>query len=106
MVLFVLHEQLGSFVVPACDAHIIFLVWLVIVCKSPVDQSQVTSLVVDYYIQRLHITVHDAVRVGELQCFQDFVSIQTDINVIKALGDNFRFNVRDVLENKTGRFAH
>lgn len=66
IVLFVLDEELGALVIARCDTHIIFLLRLVEICEAPVDQAQVAIIVVNHNVERLHVTMHDAVKVRVL----------------------------------------
>ena len=101
VVLLVLDEQLGAFVVAGGHTHVVVILGLVKVGQPPIDQSQVSVIVVDYDVERLHVAVHDAMHVRVLKSLEDHVGVQPDIHVIKATSQHFCLYVRDVLEDES-----
>lgn len=105
MVEFIVDEEFWPFVVSGSDAHIVLLVREVIVRQSPINQSQVSTRMVNHNVQWFDISVHDAMRMRILQRLQHLVRIQTNIHMIQLIVDLFGFDVWDVLEDEARGFC-
>lgn len=103
MVKFVFNKELGSFVVARSHAHIVLLVGQVVVGKTPVDETEVPLGMVDHNIERLHVSVHDAVGVRVLERLQDFKSVEPDIHGVELVVQLLRLDVRNVLKHEARR---
>ena len=53
--------------------------------QAPIDQTQLSLLVVNHHVVWLHIPVHDAHGVAIVERFQQFVQIISDLIVGKCL---------------------
>lgn len=60
---------------------------------------------IDHNVERLHISVDNAVRVSVVKGFQDFVSVKSNVHILECANEHFRFNVRDILKNEARCFA-
>jgi hypothetical protein len=56
---------------------------------------------VNYNIERFHISVHDPVRMTVIESFEQLEKIEPDFDVGKAREQNFTFKVRNVFVNQT-----
>ncbi len=54
---------------------------------------------IDHNVERLDISVHDAVGVSKIECFEDFVRVEPDVYIVEALRDDLRLDVRNVFEH-------
>lgn len=70
--------------------------------QTPVDESQLPLLVVDHDIMRLHISVHDTIRVTKVQGFQQFEHIIANIVISQSRVESFEVRIVDVFENEGG----
>lgn len=48
--------------IPGGNTHIVLFARMVKLCKSPINQPQLPLFMVDHHIVRLHISVHDPLR--------------------------------------------
>lgn len=55
---------------------------------------------VDHNVVRLHIAVHDALAVAEIQSLQEFENVVSNIEVIEFGVEAAKVGVVDVFENK------
>ena len=60
---------------------------------------------VNYYVERLYITMHDTVLVRILESLEDHVGVQPDIHIIKATSQHLCLYVRDILEDESWSFS-
>lgn len=74
-------QKLGSLEVPGGDAHIVLLAWMVEFRETPVDESQLAVRVVNHDVVRLHIAVHDALAVAEVEGLEDFEHVVPDVEI-------------------------
>ena len=56
-------------------------------------------------IQRLYISVHDAMSMWILQCLKDHVCVQSNIHAVEAARQDFCFYIRNVFKDQRWRFA-
>ena len=89
MIQLIVDQEFGSLVVPGSHPHIILLLRLVKVSQTPVNQPQVSPVVVDHYVQRLDVTVHDSVLVRILKCLKNFVRVKHDVELIEVVIELF-----------------
>ena len=47
VVQFIIDEQLRSFVISRGNTHVVLCLWLIVISKTPVDQPELLSLVID-----------------------------------------------------------
>mgnify|MGYP000893972152 CR=1 FL=1 len=100
MVKLIINQKLGTLVVPGSHTHVILLVREVVVGKAPIDESQVTLLMVNHDVQGLDVSVHDAVRVGVLERLQNFEGIKSNVHRVELVVELLRLNVWDVFKDK------
>jgi len=77
----VFDDELRALEVARCHSHIVLLTVDEKVSKTPVDNSQLSFLVVHNYVQGLDISVHDSVHVREVKGFENFVDVNSIFNV-------------------------
>ena len=106
VVFLVFYKKFRSLVIATCNPNIVFVFRLVEVCQSPIDQTQISLVVVNHNVQGLHISVHDSMDMRILQCFQHLVGVQSDVHVVEFAGQNFRLLAWNVLEHQRRRLAH
>lgn len=98
---FVLHQELWALVVSRCHSHVVFLAGFVKVREAPVNQSQIFFIMVNYNIERFHISVHYPVGMTVIEGFEQLEKIEPDFDVGEAREQNFTFKVRNVFVNQT-----
>lgn len=49
--------------------------------EAPVDEAELPFLVVDHHVVRLHVAVHDAVGVAELEGLEQLQDVVPDVHV-------------------------
>jgi len=102
VVLAVFHQELRAFVISASDTYVILSVRLVKVSQSPVDNTEVSLLMVNNNIQGLDIAMHDSVAMGVVEGFQDFINIESDVQVVKSTRNLLGLDIRNIFEDKAG----
>jgi len=80
---------------------------MVELCESPINQSQLAISMVYHDIVGFHIAVHDALRVAEVECFQNLKHIEADIKVSETFIERAEVVVTSfyVLHNQGRRFS-
>ena len=53
--------------------------------ETPIDQTQFAVGVVDHDVVRLHVAVHDTLRVAVVESLEDLEHVVADVEVIEAL---------------------
>jgi hypothetical protein len=99
---FVLDQEFRALVVARGNPDIILLTRLVIVRESPVNQSQVSFLMIDHYVKGLYISVHNSMRMAIVQSLKEVIEIKSDLYIRKSLEKDFAFDVRYILIDQAG----
>ena len=60
---------------------------------------------VDHDIERLDVSVHDAVHVRVLKRLQNHVGVKADVDVRKTTRQNFCLNVGNIFKDECGRLG-
>mmetsp|Transcript_25018 Transcript_25018/g.57619 ORF Transcript_25018/g.57619 Transcript_25018/m.57619 type:complete len:295 (-) Transcript_25018:70-954(-) len=94
------HQQFRSFEITRSDTNVVLPPGMVELCQTPVDKPQFSLLVVDHDVVRLHISVHDAVRVAEVQGHQHFINVVPDVQIRKCGIKNLEVGVVDGLKDQ------
>lgn len=81
VVLLEVDQQLGSLEVARCDAHVVLSPRVIELSQAPVDQPELSILVIYHHIVRLHISVHDAVGVGVVESLEQLENIISDVKI-------------------------
>ena len=67
MVELVLNQELRPLVVSRSYSNVVLLAWMIKVSKSPINESQIFFLVINYDIKWLYISMHYTMRVTVVQ---------------------------------------
>lgn len=105
VVFLVFNKEFWSLVIATCNSHVVLILWLVEIGKTPIDQAQVSVIMVNDDIERFYISMHNSMDVRVLQSFQYFVGVHPDVHIIEFARKNLGFLVRDVLEDEGRSFA-
>ena len=79
------NQKLGTLEVAGSYAHIVLLTWVVELGQSPIDEAELAVGMVNHDVMRLHIAVHDALRVTVIEGLQDLEHVVANVEVIEAL---------------------
>lgn len=78
---------------------------MVELCQTPVNQPQLSLLVIDHNVVRLDISVHDAFGVAEIESLEQFKDVVPDIVVDEAWIQGSEVGVVDVFKDQAGCLA-
>jgi hypothetical protein len=73
--------------------------------QTPVDEPQLSFLVVDHNVVRLDISMHDSLAVAEVECLEQLKDVISDIVVDESRVQRSEVCVVDILEDEAGGFA-
>lgn len=90
------NEELRSLEVSGGDSHIVLLLRVVKFSETPIDKSQSLVVVVDHDVVRLHISVHDSLRVAVVQSLKHFIDVKSDVVICEALVKSSEVNVTSI----------
>ena len=68
--------------------------------EAPVNKAQLPLLVVDHHIVRLHVAVHDPIRVTVVQGLEKLVDVVPNVEVRQRGVQQLEVRVVDVLEDE------
>ena len=105
VVLLEIDEQLGTFEVAARHADVVLGACVVEFRQPPVDEAELARVVVDHHVVRLHVAVHDAFGVAEVEGFEELVDVEADVEVVEFGVEGAEVGVVDVFEDEGGGFA-
>ena len=76
--------------------------------KTPIDESQLALSVVNHDVVRLHISVHNTLRVTEVKGLEDLVHVVSDIEISETLVKSSEVNITcvDVLHDQGRGLGH
>mmetsp|Transcript_130136 Transcript_130136/g.417604 ORF Transcript_130136/g.417604 Transcript_130136/m.417604 type:complete len:293 (+) Transcript_130136:415-1293(+) len=97
------HKEFGPLVVARCNPDVVLLARMVELSQTPIDEPQLSLLMIDHHIVRLHISVHDALGVAVIQSFQDLEDVVSDVQVGQRRVQSLEVGVVHMLEDQTGR---
>jgi len=102
------NQQLGSLEVARSDTDVVLLTGMVKLGETPIDEAELAVGVVDHDVMRLHITMHNALGVAEVEGLQDLEHVVADVEVSEALVQGSKVNVTcvHVLHDQSGSFRH
>ena len=69
--------------------------------KTPVDQTQLTALMVNHHVMRFNIPVHDTIAMAELEGLKQFEDIIADIKVAQSWVQNLQKQHNNSAESDT-----
>ena len=78
-------QKLGSLEVAGSNTHIVLLARVVEFCKTPINETKFPVSMIDHDVVRLHIAMHDALRMAEVEGLQDLKHVVADVEVVEAL---------------------
>ena len=70
--------------------------------QTPVDESELSLVVVDHHVVRLDVSVHNSIGVAKVQSLQQFEDVIADVVVEQGGVQDFEVRVVDVLEYQGG----
>ena len=73
--------------------------------KPPVDEPQLSLLVVDHHVVWLNIPVHDAVRVAVIERLEQLVDVVPDVEVRQGGVQHFEVHVVHVFKDEARSLA-
>jgi len=73
--------------------------------QTPVNQTQLALLVVDHHVVGLHIAVHDAHRVAEVQCLEQLEDVVPNVIIGQSGVQSLEVEVVHVLEDQARRLG-
>mmetsp|Transcript_2371 Transcript_2371/g.6553 ORF Transcript_2371/g.6553 Transcript_2371/m.6553 type:complete len:237 (+) Transcript_2371:263-973(+) len=103
VVLLQIDKEFRSLEVAGGDAHVVLASWVVEFGKSPVDQPQLTLLVVNHDVVRLDVSVHDTVRMAIIERLEEFEDVVSDVVVGEGGVEDFEVCVVDMFEDEGRR---
>lgn len=95
------HQQLRTLEITTRDPNIVLLLRMIELRQSPIDDPEDPPLVIDHHIVRLHIPMHDPVRMTVLQTLQELVHVVTDIVIREGREECLEVLVVHVFEDQT-----
>mmetsp|Transcript_23785 Transcript_23785/g.52353 ORF Transcript_23785/g.52353 Transcript_23785/m.52353 type:complete len:234 (-) Transcript_23785:262-963(-) len=95
------HQQLRPLVIATCYSNIVLPTWVIELRKPPINESQLPLFMINHHVVRFHISMHDSLRVAEIQSFQHFVDVVANVVVDQCRIQSFEISVVDALENET-----
>lgn len=111
-----IHQQLRSLEISRGYPHIVFGAWMVQLGEPPIDQSQLSSrkpsldhlteqsrylplFVVDHDVMWLHVPMHDALAMAEVEGFEKLKDIVTDVIVHEPRVEATEVGIINVFEH-------
>lgn len=85
IVMEVINKELWTLVVSTSHSHVVRLLGNVILGETPIDDPNVSLLVVDHDIMRLDVSMHDTHGVTEVKSLQNLVHVVPNIEVSELL---------------------
>lgn len=73
--------------------------------ETPIDQAQLSFLVIDHDVVRLDIAMHHAVGMAVIQRLQQLVNVVSNVQVGQRGVQHLEIDVVDVLEDQRGGLA-
>ena len=70
---------------PGCDSDVVLLPRVVELCQAPVNEPELSVLVINHDVVGLDVSVHDAHAVAVVQGLQEFVEVVPDVIVGEGL---------------------
>jgi hypothetical protein len=80
--------------------NVVFRARMVELSQTPVDEAQFPVLMIDHNVMRLHISVHDALAVTEVERLEEFVDVESDVQVVELGIECPEVGVVDILEDE------
>ena len=94
------HQQLWSLEVPRRNAHIVLGALVVELGQTPVDEPQLSLLVIDHNVVRLDVSVHDALGMTEVERLEEFENVVPDVVVDETWVEGAEVGVVDILKDQ------
>mmetsp|Transcript_72137 Transcript_72137/g.88486 ORF Transcript_72137/g.88486 Transcript_72137/m.88486 type:complete len:281 (+) Transcript_72137:214-1056(+) len=95
-----IYQKLGTLVVSRCHTNIVLSTRVVKLCKPPVDESQLPILMINHHIVRLHISVHDSLRMAIVQSLENLKDVVPNVMVRQRRVELLEVRVVDVLKDQ------
>ena len=105
VVQFVVGQQLGRLVVSRCHSHVVLLLRMVELGKTPIDEPQFFLDIVDDDIKRLDVSMHDSVGVRELEGLEHLKDVKSSLEVGESGEELLGLGVVHVLVHETRHAA-
>lgn len=101
-------QKLRSFEIAGSNSDIVLLARVIKLSETPVDQPELAAGVINHDVVGLHIAVHDAFAVAEIEGFEHFKDVVANVEVGKLLVKRSEVNVAslNVLHDQCGSLGH
>jgi len=76
-----INKKLWTFEVTRGNTDIVECAWEIKLCKSPVDKTQSTTLVIDHNVMRFNITMHNTTGMTVIQSTKKLEDVVTNIMI-------------------------
>ncbi len=78
-------QEFRSFEVAGRHSNIILLPWMIVLSQAPINQPQTPCSMIYHDVMWFHISVHDSLRMTEIQGFQYFIDVIPYVEISEAL---------------------
>jgi len=101
-VVIILHvdKKFRTLEVAGSDTDVILSVRMVELSKTPINDTNLTVLVINHNVVGLNITVHNTTRVSEVKAAEKLIHVEADVVRSESGVENLEVSTVDVLENK------
>jgi len=101
-------KKFRSFEVSGSYSNIVLLTRVIILCKTPINESQLPVLMINHDIVRFNISVNDSLGMAVVQGSQDFENVESNIKISEALIKRSEVHISSVniLHNECWSFGH
>jgi hypothetical protein len=102
----IIYQKFWAFIISRGHSHIIWLLWDVVLGKTPVNDSKLSLLMVYHDVMRLNVSMHDPHRVTVVKPFQNLINVKPAVEVGKIFVQLSMAQTVDSLEDEGGHIGH
>lgn len=101
-------QQFWTLEVAGSHSHVVFLVGMVELGKTPIDKAQTLVGVVNHDVVWLHVSVHNTFAMAVIESLKYFINIEPNVQVSEALVESSEVHIAsvNVLHDKSWRLGH